>query len=177
MHTKHYTNKGSSLLEVMIAVFVLAVGLLGIAGLQVTAVKNNHTASLRSQSTQLAYDLADRMRANMPATISGNYISTAAPAATYNCFDDFTGTATSGVCAPSEMALADLDWVFSLATNTLPFVSAAISCTPSGGTAVAADTGASDCPQGSIQTITITSNEQDGTNGLVNKSMTIEFQP
>lgn len=176
MHTKLKTNKGFTLVEVMVAVFVLAIGLLGIAGLQVTAIKSNHAAFLRTQSTQLAYDLADRMRANMPGTIAGSYLATAAPSVAYNCFDDFTGVA-GGLCSPAQMALADLDWVFSLAADTLPFVSAAISCTSPAGVTVTADTGASDCAQGFLQTITVTWNEQDGTAGLVNKSITVEFQP
>jgi len=176
MTTSLKTNKGFSLIEVMVAVFVLAIGLLGIAGLQVTAIKSNHTAMLRTQSTQLAYDLADRMRANMPGTIAGNYLTTSAPGEAYNCFDDFTGIGT-GECSPLQMAHADLDWAFSLAGDTLPFVSAAVSCTSPGGTTVTADTGAEDCAQGFSHTITITWNEQDGTNGLVNKSINIEFLP
>ena len=44
---------------------VLALGLLGLAGLQASALKNNQSAYYRSQATQLAYDIADRMRANL----------------------------------------------------------------------------------------------------------------
>ncbi|MBV1952416.1 MAG: type IV pilus modification protein PilV [Cycloclasticus sp.] len=176
MTTKLNTSKGFSLIEVMVAVFVLAIGLLGIAGLQVTAIKSNHTAMSRTQSTQLAYDLADRMRANMPGTIAGNYLATSAPSETYNCFDDFTGVGT-GECSPLQMAHADLDWAFELAADTLPFVSAAVSCTSPGGTTVTADTGAEDCAQGFTHTITVTWSEQDDSNGLVSKSMSVEFQP
>ena len=75
------------------------------------------------------------------------------------------------------MAHADLYRAFELAGNTLPFVSAAVSCTSPGGATVTADTGAEDCAQGFTHTITITWNEQDGANGLVNKSLNVEFQP
>lgn len=161
----------------MVAVFVLAIGLLGIAGLQVTAIKSNHTALSRTQSTQLAYDLADRMRANMPGTIAGGYLATAAPGETYNCFDDFTGTASAGLCSPAEMAHADLDWIFSLAASNFPQGAAAVSCTSPAGTNVTADTAAADCSQDFSHTITISWNEQDGTNGLVGKSINVEFEP
>ena len=57
-------NAGFTLIEVLIAMLVLAVGLLGLAGLQATSLRNNQSAYNRSQATQLAYDLADRMRAN-----------------------------------------------------------------------------------------------------------------
>ena len=59
------TNTGFTLIEVLIAMLVLAVGLLGLAGLQATSLKNNQSAYNRSQATQLAYDMADRMRANV----------------------------------------------------------------------------------------------------------------
>lgn len=55
---------GFSLIEVLIALVVLSVGLLGLAGLQATSLRNNQSAYLRSQATQLAYDMADRIRAN-----------------------------------------------------------------------------------------------------------------
>ncbi|MCF6251352.1 MAG: type IV pilus modification protein PilV [Methylococcaceae bacterium] len=56
---------GFTLIEVLIAMLVLAVGLLGLAGLQATGLRNNLSAYNRSQATQLAYDMADRMRANV----------------------------------------------------------------------------------------------------------------
>ena len=58
-------ERGFSLLEVMIAVFVLAIGLLGLAGLQLTSMQNGHSAFLRSQATLAAYSIIDDMRANL----------------------------------------------------------------------------------------------------------------
>lgn len=55
-------TKGSTLLEVLVSIVVLSIGLLGLAGLQATSIKSNHSAYSRSQATLLAYDLADRMR-------------------------------------------------------------------------------------------------------------------
>ena len=57
-------NTGFTLIEVLIAMIILAVGLLGLAGLQATTLKNNQSAYNRIKATQLAYDIADRMRAN-----------------------------------------------------------------------------------------------------------------
>lgn len=54
--------KGFTLVELMVAVLVLAIGLLGLAGLQVWGLANNHNAYLRTQATLLAQDMADRMR-------------------------------------------------------------------------------------------------------------------
>jgi type IV pilus assembly protein PilV len=67
------TQRGFTLVEVLIAVLVLAIGLLGLAGLQASSLRFNHDAQLRTQATLLAYDMADRMRANRQAAISGDY--------------------------------------------------------------------------------------------------------
>jgi type IV pilus assembly protein PilV len=66
---------GFSLIEVLVALVVLSVGLLGLAALQSTAVEFNHDAYLRSQATILAYDIADRMRTNRQAAVAGDYNS------------------------------------------------------------------------------------------------------
>lgn len=55
---------GFTLVEMMIALLVLSIGLLGIAGLQITGMRNNLSSSWRSQATYLAYDILDRIRAN-----------------------------------------------------------------------------------------------------------------
>lgn len=66
-------RRGFSLIEVMIALLVTSVGLLGLAALQVSAMKYNHNAYLRSQATYLAKDMAERMRANRTAALGGEY--------------------------------------------------------------------------------------------------------
>lgn len=64
---------GFTLLEVLIAGLVMAIGLLGIAALQTAGVKFNRGAYYRSQATNLAYDITDRMRANRQDALDGNY--------------------------------------------------------------------------------------------------------
>lgn len=66
-------QSGFTLIEVLVTVLILAIGLLGLAGLQTTSLRNNHSAYLRSQATVLAYDVADRMRANRNAALDGDY--------------------------------------------------------------------------------------------------------
>jgi type IV pilus assembly protein PilV len=67
------SNYGFSLMEVLIAMLVLAVGLLGVAALQANALKTNQSAYLRTQATFLAYDMIDRLRANRAAALAGEY--------------------------------------------------------------------------------------------------------
>ena len=54
---------GATLIEVLVAIVVLSIGLLGLAGLQMTALQSNHSAYMRSQASVLAADLSDRIRA------------------------------------------------------------------------------------------------------------------
>ena len=58
-------NTGFTLIEVLIAMLVLAVGLLGLASLQAKSLSNTQSAYNRSLATELVNDLADRMRANI----------------------------------------------------------------------------------------------------------------
>jgi type IV pilus assembly protein PilV len=63
------SESGFTLLEVLIALLVLAIGLLGLAALQTTGLRSNQMATSRTHATQLAYDISDRMRAN----VAGSY--------------------------------------------------------------------------------------------------------
>jgi len=71
----HVPNKqaGFSMIEVLVAVLVLAIGLLGVAALQTNALKNNQSAFQRSQASMLAYYMMDAMRANRAVAIIGSY--------------------------------------------------------------------------------------------------------
>jgi type IV pilus assembly protein PilV len=55
---------GFTLIEVLVAIVVLAFGLLGFALLQTMSVRFTQSANYRTQATNLAYDLIDQMRAN-----------------------------------------------------------------------------------------------------------------
>ncbi|ORU90202.1 MAG: hypothetical protein A6F71_04340 [Cycloclasticus sp. symbiont of Poecilosclerida sp. M] len=74
------TQNGFSLIEVMVAVFVLAIGLLGIAGLQIASLKSNHSAQLRTEAVVHIYGIIDRMRINKLVAKAGGYdIAAASP--------------------------------------------------------------------------------------------------
>jgi type IV pilus assembly protein PilV len=66
-------QRGFSLVEVMVALLVTAVGLLGLASLQLTSLKIGHNAHLRGQAVQLAHEIVERMRANREAARDGRY--------------------------------------------------------------------------------------------------------
>lgn len=104
-------QRGVTLVEVLITVVVLAIGLLGLAGLQLNGLRFTHSAYQTSQATIAAYDIIDRMRVNRLAAESGAYdIAFGATPATANC----TGSGTN--CSPSALASADLgEWKQSVA--------------------------------------------------------------
>lgn len=58
-------QRGAGLIEVLVAVLVLAIGLLGLAGLQTQSLRFNNEAYFRTQASLLVMDMADRMRTNM----------------------------------------------------------------------------------------------------------------
>lgn len=57
-------NRGFTLIEILVALLILAIGVLGIAALQFKGLQYNQDAYLRTQVNILAYDIADRMRLN-----------------------------------------------------------------------------------------------------------------
>jgi type IV pilus assembly protein PilV len=74
--------QGFTLLEVLVSMLVLAIGLLGVAAMQLRGLQYNHDAYLRSQISVLAYDVADRIRLNQSQAASyvGDYtVPTSAP--------------------------------------------------------------------------------------------------
>ena len=74
------TESGFSLIEVLVALVVLSIGLLGLAMLQAQGMKFTTDSYQRTQATLLAYDLIDRMRANKVGADAGAYcLTTAAP--------------------------------------------------------------------------------------------------
>ncbi len=67
------TERGFTMVEVMVALVIFIVGMLGLARLQGAALQNNHVAYLHTVATRLAYDMTERMRANPAGTAGGAY--------------------------------------------------------------------------------------------------------
>ena len=106
---------GFSLLEVLISLVITAVGLLGVAGLMSTTLKSNDSAAMRSQATAQAYNIIDRMRANMPAVNNLDYVvSMPAGAATGALPSSCTGFGAG--CNSAATATYDVaQWEYELA--------------------------------------------------------------
>lgn len=100
---------GFTLIEILVTLFILAIGLLGLAGLLFEGMRNNQGAYLRTQASILAYDMADRMRANRTEAENGSYgnFSTA----TVNPVQVPACAAQAGGCSASDQVTVDqMEW-------------------------------------------------------------------
>ena len=94
-------QKGFSLIEVLITMVVVAIGLLGFAGLQTYALKSNRLALQRSLATMNAYSILDSMRVNKAQAANSDY-----------------NQAYGGVAAAGTVAGDDLSaWNSAIASN------------------------------------------------------------
>ena len=82
-------QSGLSMIELLVAVLVLAIGVLGITALQMVSLQNNRGALFRAEAVQLAYDMMDRIRANPQGAVPGQAYDGIAlldvPPASANC--------------------------------------------------------------------------------------------
>lgn len=113
---------GFTLVEVLIAMIVMSVGMLGIAGLYLHSIQAGRTSVFRHQAITLAGDIADRIRANPSAGVN------------YQAIGQDHGCVNGGVdCTPTEMAQNDIDLWDAQVADALPAGDVAIVFTDNGG--------------------------------------------
>lgn len=76
---------GFTLIEALITIIVMSIGLLGLSAMQTTSIRFTYDSYLRTQSSFLADDLFDRMRANPTINYDDETQSTATNCVTTNC--------------------------------------------------------------------------------------------
>lgn len=112
MSVKHVSisrrSTGFTLIEVLVAILILAVGILGLVRLQGTAIQQSNIAMQRTQATLLGYDIANRIRANRDEAKSGGYDSDWSEVpVTVDC---------SVVCSAAQLAQHDIaEWLQAVA--------------------------------------------------------------
>lgn len=89
------------MVEVLVALVVLAIGLLGIAALYLNSLQSGRTAIYRTQAVNLAADLADRIRANRTAQAAYGTLFADAEVEVAGCY-------TTGGCIDTDLASTDL---------------------------------------------------------------------
>lgn len=106
-------QRGVGLIEVLVAILILALGLLGMAGLQANALKTNQSSYARGQAVMLSYYILDAMRADRPSAILQNYNTGAVGG----------GGVIGSICSSGVITGASLadnnrkDWIDSLKTS------------------------------------------------------------
>lgn len=115
--------RGASLIEVLIAVLVFGIGIVGLAGLLIVSFRSNQVGYLRTQAEFIAMGMADRMRANPLGVWAGNYDSTTYPlTVTQDC-------TKASACTPAQLAKRDQAQWSNQLTTFLHSPSASIACT------------------------------------------------
>lgn len=144
-------QSGFTLLEVLVAMLVLSIGLLGLAGLMASSMRNNQSAYHSTQATWLAYDILDRIRANRQVALAGGYSAANALGSPANC----------STAAPSgSIAAQDIGGWKNMIACALPEGDGSITVTPAN----------------SRVRVIVQWNDSRGTGGLANQQLTIESQ-
>ena len=119
-------QEGTTLIEVLVALLILSVGLLGAAAFQLNALKYTDSARMSSQASFIAYDMLDRIRANSGADYtvtpptSGN-LNVARDQDLYDFTSNITAllgsTATGSVTLNQRVYTITINWDDSRAAN------------------------------------------------------------
>lgn len=160
MNARRRSVRGFTLIEVMIALLIFSLGLMGMAGLMVLSVKTNHSAYLRTQASFLAQSLADRMRANMGLINSYNGAYSASTAGSDPC-------ASGAACSPAQVVTRDRALWSRQLVDSLPNASANVAC---GGAVLGGSTHAGAAPYNGLCTLTIRWDEATLRRGVLSNS-------
>lgn len=97
-------QSGYSLIEVMIAAFILSFAILGIASLQMIGLKGTQQSLMKQQAMGIVQNMIERMRANQAGVIAGNYVL---DSDSLNCTTTALPDCSAADCNPAQIALAD----------------------------------------------------------------------
>lgn len=92
---KRRMQTGSGLIESMVSIFVVSIGFIGFAGLQIKGLTAANDSMTRSKAVYLSYQIADRVRANLPGVQAGSY-------------DAFVGAVSSPGCISTTCTAAQV---------------------------------------------------------------------
>lgn len=116
-------QRGATLIEVLVTMLIVAIGLLGAAGMQLTSTRYQQTASMRSQAITEAQFLLEKIRANAQATLA---VAPPLPERAYLAPDAYAnaavvpadpacGLAAQPACTSAQASVKDIrDWKLSL---------------------------------------------------------------
>ncbi len=169
-------QNGFTLIEAMIAVVVFSFGLLGVAGVMIVSVKNNHNGYLRSQATFLAHSIIETMRMNSwelwRNAYNGNYGN---PGSVVNISTMCTASSPCGCNA--GVAARDTQQWSNMIIQTLPNGKGSIQCTPSVALSNSVPCNMSDEPYLGMCTVTVSWTESNETDASSTQQITVQANP
>ncbi len=114
--------RGDTTIEVLVTVLILAVGVLGVAAMQVTTLKNLNSSYTAGIAEIVAVDFSERMRANPTAALADNYVHSAAPGTFIDC--------AANACTLTQLAAYDVGSWWVVLGATLPSASGQVTRNP-----------------------------------------------
>jgi type IV pilus assembly protein PilV len=112
-------QRGVGMVEVLIALLVVAIGVLGYAGMQLFALRGAEDAGSRTHATLIARDALERLLLNPGGAATyfgdGNW-----PGAAQVAGDAYPDTCMQAPCVPAALAAADIQQLSWMAANVLP---------------------------------------------------------
>lgn len=125
--TAHRKQQGFSMIEVLVTLMIIALALLGAAGLQAYAMRTSQGGQFRSQAVFLVADLAERMEANKIGAVAGSYVQ-----GTSSTPNTLSTACSSSACTPTDLATYDLSQWQNAIAALLPQSSWTVTQTVSG---------------------------------------------
>lgn len=162
--------RGFTLMEVLIALLIFSLGMLGLAGLMVVSVKTNHSAFLRTQASFIAQSMANQMRSNLGQILNYNGVYAGAGGS--------DPCASGAACTNTNIVARDI-WQFRDQISTfLPNPTATINCV---GASLGSPAQAGTAPFDGLCTLSLTWSEgtleRDGTGAATPQTFAWVFQP
>ena len=173
-------QRGVSLIEVLVAVLIFSLGLIGMAGLLLMSTHSNQAAYLRTQVAFLASNMANRMHANPTGVWKNDYnVSFPASSSSTTTCNSSTG------CSPDDLAKHDIGVWNSQLKTFLPAATASIACdASSAGMTPSSDQQSMGAPYGGNCKMVINWSERSAVGdettpaaGVSNQTFTWNFQP
>ena len=114
---KQHSQRGFSLIEVLVAVLVVAIGLVGLAGMQLVGLKSNQQSFSKNQAAHHTQALLERMRGNPRGVLDDNYLI---DSSTINCIvaPAVDCTQKTSSCDASQIAIYDIHQAFCGSANS-----------------------------------------------------------